>query len=314
MRTVKYKLGERIAERGCVLALGFFDGVHVGHRELLDFTVKEAARRGVPSAVFTFAYGGGVKTSSAPIYSEREREELFASLGIEISIVADFSELRGLSPEEFVRDVITEDVGASLAVVGYNYRFGHRGAGDAERLSLIMRGYEREVKVFDELTLDGREVSSTVIRALLEAGDVREARRLLGAPYFLKGEVVHGRADGRKFGYPTINIPMREGSARLRRGVYLTAVKIGEKLYTGLTNVGECPSFGAREYHTESFLSDFEGDAYGMETKVYFLDFLRDERVFSSAEELGGQIEKDRERAERIKGEIKWQELGQSLR
>lgn len=314
MRTVKYKLGDRITERGCVLALGFFDGVHIGHRELLDFTVKEAARRGVASAVFTFAYGGGIKPSSAPLYGEREREELFASLGVEISIVADFSELRGLSPEEFVRDVIIGDVGASLAVVGYNYRFGHRGAGDARRLSLIMREHGREVKVFDELTLDGREVSSTGIRALLEAGSVREAWRLLEVPYFLSGTVVHGRSDGRRLGYPTINIPMRESSARLRRGVYLTAVKIGEKLYTGLTNVGECPTFGAREYHTESFLSDFTGDAYGMQTKVYFLDFLRDEQVFSSAEELTRQIEKDREKAEKIKGEIKWQELGRSLR
>lgn len=314
MKRVKYRIGTRLQERGCVLALGFFDGVHRGHRELIEFAVCEAHRRGVPSCVFTFAYGGGIKADCPPIYSEVERDELFSSLGLDYVFVADFPELRDLSPEEFVKTVISDDLGAELAVVGYNYRFGHLGRGDAARLREIMRQSGGDAKVFDEFTLNGAVVSSTRIRELLEEGRVDLAHEMLSVPYFLTGHVEHGRADGRRFGYPTINVPARKNAIRLRRGVYLTAVVIGEKLYTGLTNVGECPSFGSREYHSESFLLDFSGDAYGMETKVYFLHFLREERVFSSARELSEQIEKDREIAEKIKGEKKWQELGLSLR
>lgn len=313
MRKIKYTLGECMVPQGCVLALGFFDGVHLGHRELLEFTVDEAARRGLPSAVFTFSYGGGIKAGIQPIYTEQERELLLSSIGIEVLIEADFPSVKDVSPEQFIRETLLCDLRTEVAVVGYNYRFGAKGAGDAAFLRQAMEKRGGEVKVFDEFTCDGVAVSSTRIRGLLTSGDVKTAWCLLGLPYFLSGKVEHGRRDGTRFGYPTINVPARKGAVEIRKGVYLTAVKLGENLYTGLTNVGECPSFGRREYHTETFLTDFSGDAYGMETKVYFLHFLRDEMCFSSADELGEQIEKDCAMAQILKGELKWQELGRSL-
>ena len=314
MQVIKYKRTEALRTRGAVVALGFFDGVHLGHRALLERAVKEAARLGTESAVFTFAYGSGIKPKSPPIYSEREREELFASLGIDLCIVADFDELKSLGADEFISSVLLGHIGAAVAVVGYDYRFGRGGAADAAYLAAGLSAGGCRTVVLDAYMLHGEPVSSTRVRSCLEDGDVRSAWELLGEPYFVVGSVQHGRADGRRFGYPTVNVCVPDGAVHLRAGVYLTAVRLGEKLYTGLTNAGECPSFGRREYHTESFLTDFTGDAYGMEAKVYFLAFLRDERVFSSAEELGKQIELDRTRAEKIKGELKWQELGQSLR
>lgn len=314
MRTVKYKRGEELCPRGSALALGFFDGVHIGHRALLEHTVARAKRLGVESAVFTFAFGGGIKAGSTPIYTEEEREELFASLGIELCVIADFRELRDMTAEDFIENVVLGDLSAELCVVGYDYKFGRGGIGTAELLCEMMEKRGREAHVVEALVSRGEPVSSTRVRAFLEAGDVRAAWELLGEPYFVSGTVEHGREDGRRFGYPTINIPARKGAVRLRSGVYLTAVRIGGKLYTGLTNAGECPSFGKREYHTESFLTDYSGNAYGMETKVYFLSFLREETIFSSARQLGEQIEKDRLMAEKIKGDLKWQELGQSLR
>ena len=313
MKKIKYTLGECMVPQGCVLALGFFDGVHLGHRELLKFTSEEAARRGIPSAVFTFSYGGGIKSGIQPIYSEEERELLLSSLGIEILIEADFASIKDVSPERFIKQSLLCDLRTEVAVVGYNYRFGAKGAGDASLLQQIMTECGAKARVFDEFTYDGVTVSSTRIRALLTEGNVKTAGRLLGLPYFLSGKIEHGRKDGTRFGYPTINVPARKGAVEIRKGVYLTAVKLGEKLYTGLTNVGECPSFGKREYHTETFLTDFSGDAYGMETKVYFLRFLRDELYFSSPDELGEQIKKDCAQAQMLKGELKWQELGQSL-
>ena len=310
MQVKRYNPGVRLEGRGCVVALGFFDGVHLGHRALLGCAKKRALSLGVPLLVFTFAHGGGIKAGVPLIYSERDREELFSTLGVDTAIVADFKELRDLSPEEFIEKVIIGDLGAVCAVAGYDYKFGKYGKADAADLSRLMAGHGLMTEIVDEYRAGGRTVSSSEIRELLCGGHVEVANELLGAPFFISGTVVHGRADGKGYGYPTINIGVHEGAVRLKHGVYLTAVKMGEKLYTGLTNVGECPTFGAREYHTETYLIDFDGDAYGMETKVYFLSFIREERAFASLGELKEQIAKDLIKAKDIKGDKKWQELG----
>ena len=310
MQVKKYKQGAHFENGGCVVALGFFDGVHLGHRALLERAREKAHTLGVPFWVFTFAHGGGIKEGAPLIYSERDREELFSSLGADAVLAADFKELRDLSPEEFIEKVIVGDLGAVCAVAGYDYKFGKHGRADAADLSRLMAERGLEAEIVDEYRICDRAVSSSGIRALLEEGRIEEANELLGAPFFISGTVVHGRADGKGFGYPTINIGVGDGAVKLKRGVYLTAVKMGEKLYTGLTNVGECPSFGAREYHAETYLLDFEGDAYGMETKVYFLSFLREERVFCGLSELQEQIKNDLIKANEIKGDKKWQELG----
>ncbi len=310
MKTVKYRLGEAYGTRGCVLALGFFDGVHLGHRSLISSAAQEAKRLGVPSAVLTFAYGGGLKKDSAMIYSEKERELLLSAARIDICFVADFSELRALSPVDFVNRSVISDIGAAVAVAGYDYRFGYKGAGDAELLAELMELSGRRARISDAYMYGGEPVSSTRVRTSLENGDMEAANKMLGVPYFISGTVEHGRGDGRRFGFPTVNLSVSEDRARLMRGVYLTAVKIGEKLYTGLTNVGECPTFGSRKYHAETYISDFSGDIYGQDVRVYFLSFIRKERVFSSAEELSRQIEKDCAAAREIKEKIKWQEIG----
>ena len=154
MKKIKYTLGECIIPQRCVLALGFFDGVHICHRELLEFAVREAERRGVPSAVFTFSYGGGIKAGIQPIYTEKERELLLSSLGIEILIEADFASLRELSPERFIKETLLCDLRTELAVVGYNYRFGAGGAGDSHLLQRIMSDCGAEVKVHQDFYIE----------------------------------------------------------------------------------------------------------------------------------------------------------------
>ncbi len=310
MRTVKYKFGESFDGRSLVLALGFFDGVHKGHRSLILAAVEEAKRRGVCSAVFTFAYGGGLKGERAMIYGEDEREMLLRRLGVDIVFEADFEELRTLSPEDFIKKTVIRDIGADTVFAGYDYRFGNLGRADAKMLSALMENEGKRALIFDAVKLGGEAISSTRVRTSLENGDVTAANEMLGVPYFLTGRVEHGRGDGHSFGFPTVNIPVPDGRVRLMCGVYLTAVKIGEKLYTGLTNAGECPSFGKRNYHTETYILGFSDDVYGSEVEVYFLDFLRKERVFSSSEELAEQIKRDIEAAEKLKEKIKWQEIG----
>jgi riboflavin kinase/FMN adenylyltransferase len=277
----------------CVTALGFFDGVHAAHRALIDYARSLADEAGLPLAVFTFPAECGVKGGTPRIYSTEARLSLFRDLGVEAVVIADFAMVADLSPEEFVREVLIGALDTQIAVAGFNYRFGKGAVGDAKMLENLMKRGGRVAKIHDELTKDGKTISATAVRRAIAEGDVLRARELLSVPYFIEGRIGHGNAVGRTLGYPTINMRLDDGYVMPRRGVYKTAVPIGEKLYTGLTNVGICPTFGEREMHAETYILDFEGDLYGERVRVYFMEFLRDEAVFESAEALARQIESD---------------------
>lgn len=278
---------------GTAVALGLFDGVHIGHRALISETVRIARDRGLVPAVFTFAEGGALKSGVARIYDSDERLSIFAELGIELAVIADFDSVASLSPEEFVSEVLIDRMRASVALAGENFRFGHHASGGGEQLVSLMRVSGGDAHILDIETYDlgegQREVSSTRIRALLSRGDVRGAALLLGSPYRLTSVVSRGMGIGHTYGYPTVNTALRSDNP-LRSGVYYTRVKIGDKLYTGLTNVGVCPTFGERELHAETFILDFSEDIYGEEIEILFVDFIREERRFSSAEELALEI------------------------
>ena len=278
---------------GTAVALGLFDGVHIGHRALISETVRIARERGLTPAVFTFAEGGSLKSGVSRIYDSDERLSIFAELGVELTVIADFDSVASLSPEDFVREVLIDRMHAQMALAGQNFRFGYRASGDGEQLLSVMRESGGDAIILDIETYDlgdgSREVSSTRIRSLLSDGDVAGAALLLGSPYRLTSVVSRGMGIGHTYGYPTVNTELRADNP-LRAGVYHTRVKIGEKLYTGLTNVGKCPTFGEREMHAETFILDFSEDIYGEEIEIFFVDFIREERRFSSAEELALEI------------------------
>lgn len=311
MRTVEYRPGVGLSIGGCVVALGFFDGVHAAHRALIGEAGRLARAAGLPLAVFTFPAECGVKGGGSRIYDTATKLSLLESLGVDVVVLADFPSVAGLEPEEFVNRVLIGDLDARVAVAGFNFRFGKGASADAEMLEKLMSEGGRVAKIHDELTHDGRTVSATDVRAALARGEVGLARELLTVPYFMRGVVTHGKAEGRNLGFPTVNMSAPEGLVTPRRGVYKTAVPIGEKLYTGLTNIGNCPTFGAREMHAETYILDFSGDLYERELTVYFLEFLREEREFGSGEELARQIGRDIEGI--MKGsKVTWQEIGLS--
>ena len=297
MKKIYYKHPDDIPHIGrAAVALGLFDGVHIGHRALIARTVEIARERGLVPAVFTFGEGGGLKAGTSRIYDEEERLSIFEELGIELAVIADFDSVSSLSPGEFVKNVLVLGMSASVALAGRNFRFGYRASGGGEELVSLMResggeGYILDIETYD-LGEGEREVSSTRIRSLLAAGDVEDSALLLGAPYKLRSVVFHGRGIGRTYGYPTVNTPLREDNP-LRHGVYHTRVKIGEKIYTGLTNVGVCPTFGARDAHAETFILDFSENIYGEEIEILFVGFIREERYFSSSEELALEISRN---------------------
>ena len=282
-----------------VAALGFFDGVHIGHRRLLDRAVAIAGERGLVPAVFTFSDDARTfKPDAARLTDFSEKLDLFREAGIETVFAADFPDFSGYSPEAFVSDVLIGLMKVAVAVCGFNFRFGARAAGDSEALVRLMRGAGGEAEVVASTLLDGVVVSSSAIRTALAAGDVGLANRMLGRPYALTGNVEHGRGYGHTEGIPTVNLPIAPHVAVPRKGVYRSRVTVDGNGYSAVTNVGTRPTFGGTTVNCESYLLDYRGaDLYGKTVAVELLGFLRDEKKFDNPEELYRQIERDVARA-----------------
>lgn len=308
MKIYKYIPGEAIPEKTAI-ALGFFDGVHEGHRKLLSTAKRISKEKGLTFAVFTFRTVCGIKGNTI-IYSDDEKLSLFEDIGVESVILLDFSDISDISADSFIKECLFRDMGCRVAVCGYDFRFGKGRVGDAKLLFDILSSLGAECIIEDEHKIDGEKISTTKIKELLEVGEVGQARLFLGYPYFMLGDVERGRGVGQKLGFPTVNTTLSPERAPLRRGVYRTAVSISGKLYTGVTNVGTCPTFKERAVHAETYIVGYSGDLYGEKIKIFFLGFLRDEKKFSSPEELIMQINVDKNRAIKENGELTWQEIG----
>lgn len=310
MNIYQYPQTEKLNIDGCVLALGFFDGVHYAHRDLFSTARRIADERGLAFGIFTFASDGNIKTGVRRLYDDREKAELFALCGADFTVYADFSKIAGLSPEEFVKKTLFSDLNCRVCVAGFNFKFGKGAAADSAELSQLMSEVGGEAIIRDEITDEGKTISATLIRGLIEDGKITEANRLLGSPYYIKGRVLHGRRDGRKMGFPTANIPIGEGKIIPKRGVYRTATVIGDRIYSGVSNIGICPTFDGDETRLETHIIGYNGDLYGEQMRIYLLGYLREERRFNSIDELKMQINIDKNKAIEENGDITWQELG----
>lgn len=277
----------------CVCALGFFDGVHKAHAALLKKAREKADELGIPLTVFTFSSLPTKDKAKARLLTQAEREELLLSLGVDRIYTVDFSDVCNMSAREFVQEILVGRLDTRVAFSGEDFKFGKGGVTDASELRALMRELGRDALTIKEVSIDGRKISSSDIKALIAKGDVKGASTLLSRPYFVSGTVEHGRRVGRRLGYPTLNTAFSEGKLIPKRGVYKSSVYCDGKAYRAITNVGTCPTFDERELHAESFLLDECGELYGREVKVYFLDFIRDEMKFESADTLSRQITED---------------------
>ncbi|MDQ3862467.1 MAG: bifunctional riboflavin kinase/FAD synthetase [Actinomycetota bacterium] len=285
--------------RKVVVALGNFDGVHLGHQQVLRRAVEEGSRRNMKVVAATFhPHPRAVLGAGKPpkLLTPLElRCELLRDYGADEVWVIPFDEdLSRKTPGQFVREVLIGEGDAGVVVVGENFRFGHRAAGDFHDLLRLMReagGTAVGVQV-GGAGMEG-EVSSSRIRALISGGEVAEATGLLGRPYVLRGEVVLGDKRGRSIGFPTANLLPDPDAVIPARGVYAGFVRVGEEEYAACTNVGVAPTFQRAESRVEAYLIDFAGDLYGRVVDVSFARRIRDERRFSSIEELTGQIQRD---------------------
>ena len=307
MKIYEYSPG-RILPRGAVIALGLFDGVHKGHRLLLNTAKKIAAERGLTFSVFTFR-SESLKKGSSALYSTEEKLRLLEELGVEAVILSDFGTLSGIDAVDFVKRLLVTEMGCETAVCGFDFRFGRGALGDAELLARLMSECGGSCVIEAEHTLDGEKISTTRIKALLGEGNVGRARAFLGMPYFITSLVEHGRGEGKGLGFPTANLTSH-GLLNLKRGVYSCAVRVGDALIGGVVNVGTCPTFDERGIHAEVNLIDFEGDLYGEKIEVFFISFLREEKRFEDPKDLIMQINVDKNKAKAEIGDVSWQEIG----
>ncbi len=282
-----------------VVALGFFDGVHIGHGALLEMTVRRATEKGASAAVMTYSNHPSSVVAPAAVKLINTTEERCAFIrelyGISDIIVKEFTkEYASLSGEAFVEEIIRKELSACHVVAGFDFRFGKGGKYDSEDLASLCSDNGIGCDIVDAVELRGAPVSSSRIRECVAAGDMAAARELLGHYHCIMSEVTHGAHLGKALGFPTANQEIQEDVLCAKHGVYLSRVTVDGKIYKGVTNIGVRPTVSeGKRPRAESFIIDFSGELYGQKIKLELVKFMRGEEKFSSIEALRERIERD---------------------
>jgi riboflavin kinase / FMN adenylyltransferase len=305
-------------DRDTALALGFFDGIHLGHATLINVTVGEARKRGIVSAISTFRrhpFEILHKNLCFPyINTLEEKHSLAQAVGVDYFIDMDFSaEFSRLSPQEFLQNVVRDKLRARVLVVGNDYHFGKDAAGDVELLKKIAEPEGIKVIVVDDVMVNNEKISSTGIREMIIGGYVDIASHHLGRWYSLDGIVKSGEKRGRILGIPTANLDLPHNKIMPRPGVYCIFAAVSGKVYPGAAHVGNRPTFQEEKYNVEVHIFDFNENLYGETIRVFFLKHLRDTVSFESTDAMMSQIAKDLEDCQDYFGKIKKEDIEQYI-
>lgn len=279
------------------VAIGKFDGIHLGHQKLLE-KITEQKKNGLLAVVFTFspapeAFFSGKETKG--LMSIEEKRAAFKKAGIDILIEFPLNkETAATEPERFVEEYLVGKLQAAFIAAGTDLSFGKKGAGDAALLKRMAESSGYRVELIEKVSVAGEEVSSTIVREAVEKGDMEKAQALLGVPYSINGIVSHGRKLGRKMGMPTLNLLPAEEKLLPPNGVYYSRVLLAGKRYPGISNVGYKPTVSDTcVMGVETYLYAFDEDAYGREITVELLGFKRPEMKFKGTEALKEQVQRD---------------------
>lgn len=285
-----------------VLTIGNYDGIHVGHRKIIEQVKQKAKELSGTSMLMTF-HPHPLSVLRPEKYTRiitplHVKKRLIEEAGIDVLIIVPFNEeFRNIEAERFIKEILIEKIGVAGVIVGYDFRFGKNGAGDIRMLRGFVEDYDLYLSVVDAVTVDGEKVGSNRIRKLIAAGDVAKAKRLLDRPHMIDGVVVRGDGRGREIGFPTINLATAFELVP-KEGVYITEVKINGKMYPSVTNIGHNPTFDDnRERTVETHIIGFSGDLYGEEVYLYFHERIRPEMKFRSVGDLQARIAEDVETA-----------------
>jgi riboflavin kinase/FMN adenylyltransferase len=276
------------------VALGIFDGVHLGHQSIIKAAQQEALERGLSSVILTFEnHPRSLTINNSPslITDFQTRLKLFKELGIDYVLAIKFSlEIMNMSPDEYLRSYLLGILNAKSVSVGYDHHFGKNRSGNVEFLKEFCKENGLSLTIKEAFKIDGDLVSSSRIREQLSTGNIKEANKLLGRNFTLRGTVIHGDGRGKELGFPTANLKISDELIKPKVGVYLA---IANK-HQCLVNIGYRPTFSDKqEISIEAHLLDFTGNLYNAELELEFIDKIRDEKKFSSKEELIKQIKED---------------------
>ncbi|MGN1148115.1 MAG: bifunctional riboflavin kinase/FAD synthetase [Lachnospiraceae bacterium] len=280
------------------VAIGKFDGVHIGHRRLLEEILGEKSK-GRKACVFTFDPPPAVffgKKDEKELTTKEEKRKIFEFLGIDILIEFPMNaETAAMLPQVFVTEVLCNRMNAACVAAGTDLSFGAKGAGNAALLKTMAVECEMEVRIIDKITLDGQEISSTLVRKAIEGGDMVYAEKLLGTPFMVSGIVQHGNHIGRTLGMPTVNLIPPENKLLPPCGVYYSGVLMDGVYYKGISNIGYKPTVkeNRKVLGVETYLYGFDANAYGEEIEVNLYEFKRPEQNFGSMEALKKQMQED---------------------
>lgn len=277
-----------------VVALGNFDGMHLGHLAVLNQALEAASDRLSPFVLLFSQHSEKALNGAAPpmLMTHSQRRSFIESRGFGI-VETDFNKIKDMSPEEFVDKILADEMNAKAVVCGFNYRFGKNAAGDVDSLRRLCSERNIDCYTVNEVDIDGEAVSSTRIRRLIENGEVENANTMLAENFGFSAEVIHGDARGRSWGFPTINQMLPEGFVLPKFGVYESSVTVDGIKYKGITNIGKRPTVGTDVVLSETNILDFNKDVYGMEIDIRLLRFVRPEQKFGSFKELSEQIKSD---------------------
>lgn len=285
------------------VALGFFDGMHLAHKQVIKKAVELSAN-GLTPTVFTFSmdvpYKNGVKT----IITDQVKLELMKACGMKQVVIPPFSTIAEMDDETFFLEIVLKKLCAKAVICGYDYRYGKGAHGTANELASMCEQNGVQFYMVDQFKLDDVLVSSTAIRGYLQSGDIEQVNRLLGYSYYVKAIVKHGKSLGRTIGFPTINQQFEEAQITPLHGVYHTRATIDEVVYEAVSNVGKNPTTDSKmKPRLETYIIDYTGDLYDREIRVEFVSFLRKEEKFDSIDALRRAIENDVSMVTKTKGE-----------
>ncbi|MDY0234475.1 MAG: bifunctional riboflavin kinase/FAD synthetase [Gudongella sp.] len=279
------------------LALGNFDGVHIGHQELIKSMIKNAKERKLMPSILifenhtkSFVYGNGPRL----INNNKQKNDFLEKLGIEVLYTMKFDrDIMQLGPEEFVKDILIQKLNCKFVTVGSDYRFGYRAEGDAKRLQKISKELDIGIEILNPLKDKGKVVSSTLVREYITDGNIREVNHLLARPFSIIGEVIHGKGIGKKMGVPTANLLLKNKYIIPKKGIYQTETKFDGKCYLSATNIGINPTFKDDELKIENHIIGLDEDIYGKDIEISFFEYLRPEMKFDSIDMLIEQMNRD---------------------
>lgn len=288
----------------CVVALGCFDGVHLGHLSVINSALTKAKNENVPCCLWSFSEPPKryYNPSYTPLLTDgEEKARIISELGVDIYLSVEFNSLiAALSPDEFFYEYLLKRLNPICIVCGYDFTFGRKGSGNTQTLRSLCEDNGVSFISVSPVDVDGIPVSSSAIREYLSLGEIEKATAFLGRRYSITAPVIDGKHLGRKLGFPTINQQISDNMCIPAKGVYLTKIFFDDTEYFGITNVGTQPTVGGKQIVFETNIFDFSGDLYGKKLRVEFIKFIRYEKKFNSLEELTNQINLDVSKAKEI--------------